>query len=274
MNVRPLRASTKSSFVYVEFRTGKLTVPIFHRYTNTTRATVLEEREYASVPAIDVKASKRTGTLEEATWSLTMVADDFLRRLSSGEPHAPVDVRILERIEEDGRADVLTLFNGRVARAIRNPQGRSGLVRLELRTWKGGELDILGGIPCHGRCPWIFTGRGCFLAGGPALLIQTGTLTAIDGATVTITGLTPPRDRYFDQGFVELDGLRIGVKDYDSGTDLVLRRQPPDDWLNETVEVMPGCDKELATCKLWLNEDNFGGVGRKMQPRNVLMDSD
>lgn len=268
----PLEKPTKSSFLFIEFRTGNPLVPTIHRYCDRSRDTVFEDVTFKSVPPIECKIGKKTGTLEEPTTTIEMPRDAFMDRLSNGQPHAPVKIRIREAIEEDGVLDVVHLFNGRLMRTIRNARGKANLVRIEARTFKQKDLDGLAGIPIHGKCWATFAERGCFIPGGITPLLQTGTMTEIDGLAVTITGLTAPRQRYFDQGWVELDGLRIGIRDYDSGDTFSLRRQPPSDWQGSIVTVAPGCDQRVETCRLWDNEDHFGGIGKKMQARNPMVD--
>lgn len=268
----PLENSAKTSFLFLEFRTGNPLSPTFHRYTDRAVDTVLEDVMFTSVQAIECDIGKRTGTMDEPTSTIKMPRDTFLDRISNGEPHAPIRLTIREAVEDDGVLDLTFLFKGRVMRSARNFDGRTELVRLDARSWKQKDLDFLLGIPIHGKCPFTFLERGCFLPGGRAAVEQEGTLTAISGLAVTITGTTAPRDRYFDQGYIEKDGLRIKIRDYDSGDSFALVRQPPDDWLGADVIVVPGCDQQHSTCKLWLNEEHFGGIGKVMQARNPLID--
>ncbi len=151
-------------------------------------------------------------------------------------------------------------LRGTVVRAIRNPEGKSKMVRLECLPSKG-LLSTAMGIVVQNQCPWIFGQRGCGIDTGP--LKESGTIDSIDGKKVTVSGLTTTTtDRYWHRGFVERDGLKIGIREYTTGNEFELIREPPSDWEAQVGIFTPGCDKYIETCRArWDNESNFGGSG-------------
>ncbi len=277
---RAIDDSKKESYLLIQFTitaTGDVS-----RFTNWATTIDPGGENWVSTPTIDVTWPNNTGTLsangciikaftEENATMLALV--DLL--LGDGAPTPAVEVEIREVIRPvtiGDTATVLIPFRGRLLRAVRNAGGKSKRVRFEVQSIKS-RLDIPLGLPCNHHCPWQFMGRGCSVQGGggqrgPQLIVErrVRSVLAINGKEITVDSdpsLTGSKS--FQFGFVERNGVRIGVQDWDplDPTKLVLRQQPPAEWATPSaVTLVPGCDKTLLACQDdWDNEENFGGIG-------------
>lgn len=277
----PLAEPDKKSLLFVRFSYGS---PVTYvRYTDwdsdVAHPTEALNPTYTSMVGMNVKLPKYSGLFKEQPCGIAVPANTFTNALSSGEPWPEVKVLIhelnLDPDETVGR--LLYLFSGTVRRTIRNFRGNPDSVQIECENIKSAMTVALGIIATQ-HCNRNFGSlKGCDPSGaviGLAALKETGTLTAISGNTVTITGTTSPRDRYWHRGYVEYLGLRITIREWTNTatTTFYLVKPPPADWLGKSVTVAPGCDKTRGTCILWNNESHFNGPGYAMPPYHPVME--
>lgn len=269
--------------VAVEFEYGDPASPTYSRYVDWDSDLTIGGDSYTSEKRLEVQLGADRGdfNVPQATVVLP-VEDAFTTQLAKGEPHSPVFVTILERgvTVGGGSTIVTTLFTGRLAETIRNYQNRSDLIALRCRDYRA-LLNKPLGLQCNAQCAWVFTGTGCELSA--VGLSQTGTMTSISRLTATITGLTQPAffvggttEGYWHRGYVERDGLRIGIRDWRSGnpTTFHLVKPAPSSWSGQSVTAFPGCDKTIKTCReRWDNEEHFGGFGIEMPAYKPLFEN-
>jgi len=261
----------KHSWLAYRFTYGDRSAPTYSRYTDYPSSVIGPDGAlYTSRPQIGIKPIKYSGVFNETPVKIKMdvgAADSFTDRISSGEPHSPITVDIWEIVDPapgNLPKQVLHLFNGDVQIVSKNADGHSGVIEIEVAGLKN-QLEVPLGIPLLPHCVWTFTKRGCALS--PTGLAETGTLTALlstDKQIATITGLSSHTGKYWHRGYVEVDGLRILIRDWNStaATTFMLGQEPPARWVGVTVSVFPGCDKQLTTCRTrWNNEEHFGGAG-------------
>lgn len=269
-----LSQSSKASFLAVRFQHGDPASPTFERFTDYPTSVVGPDGSlFTSRVQMKVENISLSAALEESPFKLLIelgASGSFTDQVSSGEPHSPIKLDVWEIINPSPSAlpvEVLHLFSGDVQIVTRNADGNTNLIEVESVHLKS-QLEIPMGLVCMSDCVWTFTGRGCNLS--PAGLAETGTLTAkdsSDGMIVTITGLSAHTGRYWHRGYVEVDGLRIGIRDWEAGdaTTFCLVVEPPARWVGVSVSVFPGCDKTLDTCRVrWNNEEHFCGLGFAM----------
>lgn len=254
---------------------------------------------FVSQPNMDISLPTVSGTLTEEELRLEMPIDDFLDRLTDGMPHSPCLVRVWRFTEADGvNSSLLQVFIGRVSHTVRNLNHRKERVQIRAANIKK-RLNISLGIVTNLQCVWTLGGNYCHhgytsdtdgntISPGveEADIVVTGRqIAAIDGKKVTMAssggGAFVPSlygEREFDRGYIELDGLRIGIRYWDgpvSGNrDFYLVDQPPSSWLNSIVTIGRGCLKTIEYCRSqWDNEANFGGFGYSMPSRHPLMET-
>jgi hypothetical protein len=277
--VYPLAEPEKESLLFVTFSYGS--GPTYVRYTDWDSDLVHPDnaQTYSSLTAMQVELPKMTGLFKESPAGLLLPANTFTLDLSSGEPWPEVTVRIEELTQDPDETigRMLTLYVGTVRRTIRHYRGNPDSVNIEVENLKSAFTVPMGIIATH-HCNWFFgSTAGCDPSGldiAIDTLKETGTLTAINGHQVTITGLTSPRDLYWNRGHVEIDGLRILIREWTNAatTTFELVKSPPADWLNASVTVTPGCDKTVETCRLWANEEHFAGPGYAMPPYHPVLE--
>lgn len=270
------------------------------RYTNWDSPFDSQGLNFVSVPEIELKTGANTGTLNtplaKLTMKITPTTTAFLEPLTRGTPHPPVDVLIEEITLPAQFGDEATrqvIYRGRVWRTIKNVGGRNDFVRIEVLNEKG-QLDVALGFPANHHCAWRLFGPGCsgidpdtMLPFGPdfSTAKNIGTLDVIDGKQITVGGgvTDAGTDRTYTRGWVQFNNTRIGVLFYDvsqEGTDpkvLLLVRTPPIEWLGKTIDLVPGCTKQidgLGGCRLgWANEEQFGGSGFAIPAYNPIVEN-
>lgn len=256
------------------------------RYTDREVA----DGTFAATPSMVVKFPRYTGALNEDLLELDLPRDSFTAAISGSDPF-PRPIRCtVEEHGPDGR--IAQLFVGHVQRAIRNYSGRKNRVRVDVRNLKGG-FDYPLGIPATPTCAWTFMGLGCAeeVPGGdaleqvarsvadPVLLPQfkagEGEVLSISdkivGIDVDVVPVESFQARRYQRGFVVLNGVRIGIREWVSSDPTVFHtlEKVPSEWLGETVVVFPGCDKLHSTCnQRWNNAKNFGGFGLGIPARH------
>lgn len=266
----------KQTYHAIEFRYGDVTDPNateYYNITNWTSNIAQLGAEYISFPTLDISLPEATMSLNEQPLSIRIPigeSDEFADRISNGEPHEPIFVSCAEiNVGDTNQFQVERLFVGQVATVTRNPSGDEDVIEIECEGVKQQLQDSTLNILATAYCPWTFGGRGCFFNVEGA--IDPGTLTVIDGASVTITGVASPSDYYWHRGYIRRNGLRIGIRDWRSSAPTIfhLNAQPPARWIGQTVTAVPGCDKTITTCRnRWNREEFFGGIGIALVPYN------
>jgi len=271
---RALAKPEKESYLLVEFRHGENSATS-ERYTDFQQDTV----GFTSTPLMEVELPDNTGTFDESETKIVLPIDAFTDRLSDGLPHSPTYVKIEERTQgfvSGDEASVLILFRGQVKRVVRNYQGRTNMVAIFAVPAKS-RLNVPLGLQCNHHCERRLFSPGCTLL--QSSFDQPGQIASIDGKEVTIVASaaienpTAPggtNDRFWERGYLEKDGLRIGIHVWTISDPkvFVLRKRPPSDWILAgagSILFVPGCHGTIEDCRVvWDNEDHFLGLGYAM----------
>ena len=265
----PETLAANKSFLLLHFSYGDSSV---WRLTNANQDLDTKLGTYLNDPKIKVKLPPNSiAGLGKAEVSVDISETPWLfaSDISSGRAFPPLTLTIYQRTNDYIR----TLSIGRVTRAVRNPQGREGIVRLFVAGAKN-DLDQSGGFTCNNTCNWRF-GESKTCKKDVIALEETGTLTIQDLSSpkVTIAGLAAHPNRYWRRGKVKLDGLTLRIRNWTNGTDFYLAKLPPVTWDGATVTVTPGCNKLFTTCIFWNNLKNFSGIGLKALEYNPLIEN-
>lgn len=271
--------SNKRSFTLVKFTFGDPAAPTVLRFVNVAADVTGSDGVFLAKPDMGVNIDMFTGVFDEkpVKIGLDKRSDSFFDDISNGEPHSPIFVEIWELIESvDGADDEFKLFSGRVARVSDNFRGKQNQIQIECRTWKG-KVDIPLGVLATHQCPWIFTGEGCEVVARTFA----GTVSSITGFQIVLTSApatgSPPTtffEREFQRGYMKRDGLRITIRDWQSGDTFQMTKPPPQEWIGNAVTLVAGCDKTIETCRdIHDNEERFNGLGFAMLPYNPNYES-
>jgi hypothetical protein len=281
----------KESYVLVLFRYGDPNVVQFSRYTDWQ----MDFEGHVSTPAMGIEFPENAGTFDEKELRILMPIDSFTSAVGSGAPHSPIFVQIEEITAGLFAGDAGTrriIFKGRVTRTIKNFQGRNDTVAFFALPAKS-RIDVPMGLQCNHHCINRLFSPGCGLI--QANFEQLGEIAVMDGKEITISTpnstLTAPvapggdNSRFWERGFLEKDGLKIGVHIWTIAdpTVFVLRRRPPNTWLlagGNSIKFVPGCHKTIEDCRdVWDNEQGqagsggFAGFGYAMLPYNPMYES-
>jgi len=281
---RAVDKAEKESYQLVEFRHGE-NQSVVERYTDFQQ----DVTGFISTPLMKTEIVDNGGDLEKRETRIILPLDDFTDRLSDGLPHSPIFVRIEEvtaGLVSGDEATNLTHLRGQVQRVIRNYQGRTNMVAIFAICAKM-RLDISLGLQCNHHCERRLFSPGCGL--NQVSFEENGQIAVIDGKEITISpdisieNPTSPggnNDRFWERGYLEKDGLRIGIHIWNKLDDpqvFILRAQPPADWLLAGVSsilFVPGCHGTIEDCRLvWDNEEHFLGLGFAMPDYNTIIEN-
>lgn len=264
--------SEKESFCLVTFEYGDPNSPTIARYTDWNEDYV---GGYVGTPAMKITLPENSGTFEERPLKIEMPFDSFTDPASNGLPHSPIYVTVQEisrALSGGPEALSLIVFKGRVTKTIRNPDGRSQRMLFNALPVKS-RVEVPLAIACNHHCPWTLFGRGCGLA--PQSF--NATISAIQGKKITTASvsITGQADKFWHRGYVEYQGVRIGIQNWSSAdpTNLYLVKRPPSSWVGPVLKFVPGCDKTIETCRTrFNNEQHFGGVGYAIPAYNPIIE--
>lgn len=244
-----------------------------------------QEVTATSTPSLEVKIPANTGTLDEKELEILVPVgtDDLFDSFVAGYAVPPTHV-VVQEIQEpvgpiDNGAVVTTFGRFRLARAILNPDGRKGLIRMTFQSYKSRVSGIPLGIPATPRCAWNLGDKTCgYDLEGNAVTV---TIDTVDGKTLTledpgeaavVLGVT---DKRWHRGTFSKDGLVIGIRDFEIGNyTFQLVKEPPPSWNGAVVSIKPGCDKTPETChSRFSNLERFGGFGIAIPAYHPVLDA-
>lgn len=239
------------------------------RFTDWTENIIDSSQTFTSLTPLSVKLPRQEGGVRDGRCVISMPASlqpgSFL---SNGEKAPLVSVTVEETMWKSVIARRI-LFVGYCTRA-KLVTSRE-LTELEFSTTKS-KLEVPLGLPVIAECPWRFGDTTCGI--NLEAIKDLATITDVDGRFLTVSGLANNTDvgRYH-RGFVQKDGVRIGIRAYKIANRIELFERPPASWEGSNVYVYPGCDKLPVTCLIrWQNIEQFGGMGWKMPARHPIFD--
>lgn len=280
------QSSAKNYSVVVTFRWGDDNAAY---YTNWTDDITLGDRVYISTPTMEVKIPKiHGGSDEQEPFEIIMNPVSPLTELVKVSAYWPVSVEIGEIVPEDV-SSLRILYDGTIWKAVKNPSGRTGLIQV-LGYGTRVRLRVTLGMLAMSTCNNIFTDERCANSTNgargikpSAIVSSTGTITAITGKKITVTGanMTPilaavdnwAGKRRYHLGWAEVDKMRLLIVKHQSDDTLLLKEFPPSTWLNAAVNLYAGCDKTWMNCHdKWDNLMNFNGFGIRMPAYHPQID--
>jgi len=265
-----LASSAASSYtMLIEFSFGE-GFASKQRYCRYDQDIVAFGETWTSLPQIDIELPKLDGGMEDTPMTLEMPPESPIDKIQNGQAHSPITVAVYEASPDSPDTTKDEIFFGFMTEVSRSPGGASGLVQLTVASLKS-LLDVPLGIPAVTTCIWQLGDGNC----GIDLSTEKETGTALcAGRLVEVDGLTTITAQHWRKGFVSRDGLSIMVREQPTGNVLELVQPAPIEWIGQTVEVTPGCDKSASTCaNKWNNIEHFSGVGLAIPSYNPLFET-
>ena len=265
--------SNKDSYLLLTLQYGDSSDPEFSRYTDWTKGVSHSGATYTATPKLACKLPENSGKLDERPLEIDLPLEGFVDVLSNGYPHSPVFVTLEEsRIDDTGSQETDVHFRGKLKTSTRNPEGSSGIVRLECVSWKS-LLDASLSFVADTQCVNMFGNEiTCKVVTAP--YARQGVVSSILGNTVVITGMVPVTNPLqWLRGYVEYRGLRLQIREYETGDTFHLVKEPPGSWAGQNVKVAAGCNLYIETCRFYNNEGNFNGIGYATPRYNPVIES-
>lgn len=246
------------------------------KLTNSATDTQTKYGTYLSDPGLKVKlpVNSMAGFGKDiAELDITYGTWLFAETITNGRAFAPTDVLIRERQVGETSDSIRPLFFGRMIEAERFPNNHQATVRVQIEGDKNG-LDTALGFSCNATCGNTFgDGKTCLFDLLSKREVGTLTIPNLKIAKVTIAGLAAHPNRYWRRGKITKGKLEIRIREWLSGTEFHLDQLPPADWDSTQVNVFPGCDKRIFTCRFWNREQDFSGIGYSMPAYNPIFEN-
>jgi len=226
----------------------------YERYTSWPKDIQFQGQTFSSRP-IQRGGIRADQEFSDATVTITAPVVSGFERYVQDEPIEPTNVIIYHALESD-LTDFAVLFNGRVISVtFQNAQvvqakceSRANILSLE---WPR--------VTVQSYCNKTIYNDECGV--DDSLYRVSGSVTAISGATYTVSGLNSFSNGYFTAGFVAyLTDNRLITNHVGNDIDLQLQFDSRV-VVGTTVDVYPGCRNSPALCTTRFNNfDNFLGM--------------
>lgn len=235
-----------------------------------------------SVPTMTIEGlSPLTGLFGDEGVVLTLpISEDleFFQSLSApGSVYSSRVIVVESTTSSDGVSNPTktVLFDGEIAVVVQSPKGKPGLIALELKSLKA-ATNVPAGIPNGETCSWV-VGKG-FCTVNLALFTFSVTILSIDNDNLQVIASGGPGspDGLFTRGFLEYEGIQVGVRYWSSASPSVFytSRQMPDSWIGKTVKAVAGCDNRIQTCRtVFNNEKDNSAMGISAVDYNPSLES-
>lgn len=274
----PYQHPEKAHFHMITFMWGNPEDPKSSFVTDYTQAQ--GSGEFVAVPELEVELPPNTIGFETQPAVIRMpISVEPAIGMTKGEPH-PIVAVVIEQAAISPTSGLKRdiVFIGEVSDATKNARGQVGMAELECIDLKA-RMDVVMGIPETVQCANTFGDKVCGIDLEAVREKSDGLndvrITDIDGKRVTISDLTNTGElRYYHRGYVEVDGLRIDVREYVTGSSMDLVAAPPASWLDAECVVTPGCSKIISRCRFWENETRFMGLGYGTPAAHPLIEAE
>ena len=230
------------------------------RYTSAEDTVTLSAIDYApesiSRGTLEDGAEERDTNLSLVLPATNPVARQFL--FSIPGQRVKIQIDRYQRLDTP-TPEVIRIFDGFVHSVTYEGNGKTA--SMSCRPAVAVLNRTIPRFAFHAQCNHVLYDSGCQVDDtDPAFRVSSGSVTAVSGRVLTVSGLSGSfADGFFDGGFVEV----VGSSDFrmilsHTGNDLTLLLPFSTD--PTTVNVFAGCDHSIATCKAKFdNVINFGG---------------
>lgn len=215
---------------------------------------------FTALPTLEIDLKKQHGGIDDSPVEVRMSINTPFDIPAAGIVSQPLWASVYEWDPTNPDTTLSILYRGRVARMTVNPNGLADVIDFKIEGNKAGLKEVLVGIPALTTCPWTLGDKTCKVNLAPLREVQT--IGNIVGKTVTLNALTTQTSRYWERGYVRYEKQRIGIRVYDGGLTLETYIALPVSLIGSDIELTPGCDKTITTCRARFdNEELFGGFG-------------
>ena len=221
----------------------------YYRYTSGSE-TVTKDAESFTAEPIRRSGLAHSDDLNRAEVSITTMRDNPFVVAALPSPH-PATVTIYG---EQVLTTWQTLWKGRITSL--QLQGAEAEISTE------SVMTFLSRPALYAKyqvlCRHVLFDEGCALSA--ATYKYAGTVSAIDGTTITIPGLNGEANGYYDGGYVKFGSYDYRTIISHTGNDIVIYSVVPGLATSTSADVYPGCDHTETECNTkFSNILNYGG---------------
>lgn len=236
---------------------------------------------FTSMPSLTYDLEAQGGSVEDEKATITFDSQVApMPALLSPYVHALVTAT-LQEVVPGTDSTIRNIFKGTFGSITQNPEGNENIVKVEINGLKKRLEDAKVGLPALSTCLNVLGDSRCQkdISGD----ILTGTVVSVrtqwdNQVTLTLSGSPNMTNARWRRGYVSVNGANSVIRQViDAGTNpaptvsLFLRDFPPDSWVGQSIELTPGCDGNLSTCRsVWDNEVHYMGIGFAMPSRNPV----
>ncbi len=277
-----IKKASKIATTFAVFQFGDPSAPNYLRICDASQNLSYKGQVFFGEPALEVKLDWQGGGLDEKPFNITLPTsrglnpdlDTVVQEWSSPTPVSTIRVKVFEVLNTDiaNEQRTIHLASGTVKLSRRNPDGRPGVVQLEVHSVKSLLEDAKLGIQANAQCGWTFGGMGCGL--DTSLMFDAGTYfpnqsgrvrrcfvelymfysgvrtqavtlhaSAYRHPGITDQTITQQPNGWWVGGFLVRGGLSISIRDWfwnsqaNSGTtSFVLSKYPPKHWAYDPLK--------------------------------------
>lgn len=229
---------------------------------NTTNITVdgFNIGLMTALPELSIDMGKQQGGSKDSPVEVEMKIVNPITELINGYMFQPIWANVFELDPSNPQITTRQLFYGRVSNLIINKNHRADTVGFRLNGNKAQLDKIPIGLRAGTTCQWSLGDKTCDVDLVP--LRESPMITDIQGRTITVDALVNQSNRYWQGGYFRFEKLHAGIRSYTGGLTFETFRGINPNMIGETIEMTPGCDKTIETCRTkFNNEERFGGFG-------------
>jgi len=294
MGFLALSFAKKQSTVLIKLVAG----PLQAHATLNKSPIFFDGQTYTPEPAIDIKLPKQGISLEEEpciiTLPLARTLNTDIRALAEmlgslrSSPLVKVFITSIRQATKDETV-YEHLYAGILDKSRKNPSKKRQQIELEflpelhyrledvsLGRRADPDCDLIFGPQCGIDTSQFFSGPGpytgqirrAWVRYTPSSYRNSRLITINIDSTlmpgVTNDALFTQPEGWWVRSFLEADGVRIPIQEWETGThNFVLNRVPPLSWETpgRAILLVPGCPRTAVACTQRNNLNNFGGLG-------------
>ena len=224
------------------------------RYTSSTRAYTHEGNTYSPIPI----GRGNVVTTDEVQKNILDVTLDFRNELANSLLHTTDNTKTYITLYRSMNGSVEIWFKGTLSDIV----GDGAKCKLTFsNVFSRMKLPGLRRV-CSKLCPLTLYGSDCLA--NPLNYAKSATVVSVNEQTIVVSFSESFNDGYFENGYISTGLLGFDTSKTlilsHTGSSLILKTKNDLITVGSTIQVYPGCDKKVSTCKnKFANLYNYGG---------------
>lgn len=239
-------------------------------FSTSNSGVVYDGNTYIPVPdGITIEIPPNSPDLETEPAKIefsSLTGVEFLTRLTDGTPSAQTTIIITQVVDHAAGVtptETYEIFRGFLESAVKNPNGRQGVILLKAADYKY-YLERPAGVSCNAQCTNVFSKGECTVI--PDVTISNAASIGKNYIEcIPFLSGTADEIAVYLRGKITRDGASVTIQSIDTVNGyLYTVQQPPSSWLGQQITINSGCDRTITNCRRYSNEAQFLGLGYGM----------